>query len=223
MHALARALTLIAVTIGVAVCAPSQTTATQSKEVNATGSIAGHVTVAGKPAAGIPVSLTADPQTGRREHLAISSTTDGDGHFQLSRVPAGRFYVMAFAPAFYSEGYYRVYGLPPGRYAVSAGTPLRQGDARMGEGNSYYTQTFYPGTTDETRASEVEVTEGGEGEPDLTVNFFERSAPSDKGEFVIACLEAGQYHLELSMPGEDYFVRAITFPAPAKKKAAGGA
>jgi len=239
MHALARALMLMAVTLGVVVCAPSQAITPQSKEANATGSIAGHVTIAGKPAGGIPVSLMPDPQTGRRERLAISSTTDGEGHFQLTHVPVGRFYVMAFAPAFYSEGdvggysegkavtlaegeslddfsialrrggvitgrltdamgrplirqhvnlyrispkgekqeyylrnrnetetddrgIYRLYGLPPGRYAVSAGTPLRQGDARMGQGSNYYPQTFYPGTSDEAKASEVEVTEGGE-------------------------------------------------------------
>src|SRR5207237_280815 len=37
------------------------------------------------------------------ERLAINSTTDADGHFQLTHVPAGRFYVTAVAPAFYNE------------------------------------------------------------------------------------------------------------------------
>jgi hypothetical protein len=239
MHVLARAMMLMAVMLSVVVCATSQSGTPQSKEANATGSIAGRVTIAGKPAANVPVALMHDPQTGIRERLAISSTTDTEGHFQLLHVPVGRFYVTAFAPAFYSEadadgysegklvtlaegesvddikiglrrggvitgritdalgrplirerlnlyrimpkgekqphhlrnynlmqtddrGVYRLYGLPPGRYAVSAGTPIRQGSTRMGQGNSYYTQIFYPGTSDETKASEVEVTEGGE-------------------------------------------------------------
>lgn len=239
MHALARALMLLAVTLGTVVCAMPQALTPQSKEANATGSLAGQVTIAGKPAGGIPVSLMPDPQTGPRNRPAISATTDADGHFLLTHVPAGRFYVAAYAPAFYSEGeadeysegkavtlaegesldnltialrrggvitgrltdamgrplirehvnlyrisstgekrerylrnydkmltddrgIYRLYGLPPGRYAVSAGTPLRQGNTRMGRGSSYYPQTFYPGTGDETKASEVEVTEGGE-------------------------------------------------------------
>jgi hypothetical protein len=239
MHVLTRAITLMAVMLSVVVCATSQSSTPQSKEANATGAIAGRVTIAGKPAANIPVALMHNPQTGSREHLATSSTTDAAGHFQLTHVPVGRFYVTAFAPAFYSEGdgdgyiegkavtlaegesvddinislrrggvitgrltdaigrplirerlnlyrinpdgkkqahhlrnynlmqtddrgVYRLYGLPPGRYAVSAGTPIRQGSTRMGQGNSYYTQTFYPGTSDEAKASEVEVTEGGE-------------------------------------------------------------
>lgn len=54
-------------------------------------------------------------------------------------------------------------------------------------------------------------------EPDLeNINVFRQTAPSDKGAFELANLEAGQYHIELSMLGEDYFVRSITFPALAK-------
>src|SRR5205085_12101686 len=60
------------------------------------------------------------------------------------------------------RGVYRVYGLPAGRYLVSAGTPIHEGAARIGFGNSYYAQTFYPGVSDEAKANAVEVTEGGE-------------------------------------------------------------
>jgi Carboxypeptidase regulatory-like domain len=253
MYVLARAMMLMAVMLSVVVCATSQSGTPQSKEANANGSIAGRVTIAGKPAANVPVALIHDPQTGSRERLAISSTTDADGHFQLLHVPAGRFNVTAFAPAFYSEadadgysegkavtlaegesvddinislrrggvitgrladalgrplirerlnlyrisptgekhphhlrnynlmqtddrGVYRLYGLPPGRYAVSAGTPIRLGSTRMGQGNSYYTQTFYPGTGDEAKAGEVEVTEGGEATAiDITLGRSEKA------------------------------------------------
>ena len=253
MHVLARAIMLMAMMLSVVVCATSQSGTPQSKEANASGSIAGRVTIAGKPAANIPVALMPDPQTGSRERLAVSSTTDADGHFQLLHVPVGHFYVTAFAPAFYSEadadaysegkavtlaegesvddinlglrrggvitgritdalgrplirerlnlyrinpkgekqphhlrnynlmqtddrGVYRIYGLPPGRYAVSAGTPTRQGSTHMGQGSSYYAQTFYPGTSDEAKASEVEVTEGGEATAiDITLGRSEKA------------------------------------------------
>ena len=57
-------------------------------------------------------------------------------------------------------------------------------------------------------------------EPDLTNIFFQfqQNAPSEKGEFTLTSLEAGQYRIEPSMLGEDYFVRSITLPAPAKNQ-----
>ncbi|MEN3331759.1 MAG: hypothetical protein V7641_1124 [Blastocatellia bacterium] len=267
MQVLARALRLMAVTLSAVVCATSQSIAPQSKEANATGSISGRVTIDGKPAANIPISLTLDPQTDARERLVASSTTDAEGRFQLTHAPVGRFYVAAFAPAFYSEGegggyiegkavtlaegesvddinialrrggvitgrvtgapgrplvqerlslyridpqgrkrerygrnynrmltddrgVYRLYGLPPGRYLVSAGTPVRAGTSRMGQGNSYYPQTFYPGVADEAKASEVEVTEGGEataidivlGRSERAYNAMLRLVAADSGK-----------------------------------------
>ncbi|MEN3331758.1 MAG: hypothetical protein V7641_1123 [Blastocatellia bacterium] len=56
------------------------------------------------------------------------------------------------------------------------------------------------------------------GEPDLNVNSLQQSAPSDKGDFSLTWLEAGQYHIEPAMLGEDYFVQSITLPAPAKNQ-----
>ncbi|HJQ22529.1 MAG TPA: carboxypeptidase-like regulatory domain-containing protein [Blastocatellia bacterium] len=43
-------------------------------------------------------------------------------------------------------------------------------------------------------------------------------APSDKGEFAFTGLEAGQYRVLPAMLGEDYFVRSMTLPAPAKNQ-----
>jgi hypothetical protein len=253
MHVLACALALMVVTLSAGVCASSQALSPQSKEVNASGTVAGRITIAGKPAANVSVGLTPDPPITMRERFSISGTTDADGHFQLTPVPAGRYRVMAYAPAFYHEsdgssfgqgklvtlaegetvddltiplrrggvitgrltdqtgrpmiqehinlyrinprgekneysmsnynisqtddrGVYRIYGLPPGRYLVSAGTPTRQGAARIGFGNSYYAQSYYPGVSDETKANEVEVTEGGEASGiDITLGGTERA------------------------------------------------
>src|SRR5690349_9450244 len=106
MHVLARALLLVAVTSSAVVGASPQSTTPQSKEANATGMIAGRVTIAGKPAANIPVGLVPDsqlPGINNRERFAVSGMTDADGRFQLAHVPAGRYRVKTAAPAFYNE------------------------------------------------------------------------------------------------------------------------
>jgi hypothetical protein len=54
------------------------------------------------------------------------------------------------------------------------------------------------------------------GEPDLSFTTSQQNAPSDKGEFALTWLEAGQYHIEPAMLGEDYFVRSMTLPASGK-------
>jgi protocatechuate 3,4-dioxygenase beta subunit len=102
MNDLARALILVTLTLSVAGNARSQSPASQAKPPG--GTIAGRVTIAGKPAANIPVLVTTDPINGPQKRLGISTTTDSDGHFQLTGVPTGRVYVAARAPACYSEG-----------------------------------------------------------------------------------------------------------------------
>lgn len=59
------------------------------------------------------------------------------------------------------RGVYRVYGLEPGKYKIAAGVAedqLQFGGLRR----LYYTQTFYPSTNDQSKATVIEVTEGGE-------------------------------------------------------------
>src|SRR5437868_4549354 len=109
MHVLARVLLLMALSLSAPVSAPSQSVSPQAREVNATGTIAGRVTIAGKPAANIPVAVMSDPQRSPRQRVVGSSTTDADGHFQITHVPAGRFYVTAVAPVFYNEAEDRNY------------------------------------------------------------------------------------------------------------------
>lgn len=67
---------------------------------------------------------------------------------------------MFFTPTD-DRGIYRVYGLPPGKYRVSAG--MRNEELYYGRtGRNNYKQTFHPSTTDQAKATLVEVTEGGE-------------------------------------------------------------
>lgn len=56
------------------------------------------------------------------------------------------------------RGVYRAFGLPAGKFRISAG----QGENRMPGTLRLYRQTYYPSVTDQTKATAVEVTEGGE-------------------------------------------------------------
>jgi len=61
------------------------------------------------------------------------------------------------------RGIYRIYGLSPGNYKVSIGQAAAAGNvAIMGMGGSQYTKTFYPGVTEEAKATILEINEGTE-------------------------------------------------------------
>jgi protocatechuate 3,4-dioxygenase beta subunit len=60
------------------------------------------------------------------------------------------------------RGVYRIYGLGPGSYKISVGKSPG-GDANMsGLGGSLYPNTFYPGVTEEAKATAIEISEGAE-------------------------------------------------------------
>lgn len=60
------------------------------------------------------------------------------------------------------RGIYRIFGLPPGRYRVSVGVESKGDMIRIGFGSSFYTRTFHPETTEESKAGIIEVTAGSE-------------------------------------------------------------
>lgn len=213
----------------------------QSVQKPGTGTITGRVMLKDKGLANASVVLyPSDRFMPERSSLA-RATTDTEGRYRLTGVPAGRFTVVVVAPALvmsnessdgqsgkavtiaegetvekidfslvpggvitgrvtdadgvpvigvhinltlaernqrlgggYSSynpfmfetddrGIYRLYGIPAGRYTVSVGEAPGSGMIRFGFGSGgYYTRTFYPSVTDESKATILEVTEGSE-------------------------------------------------------------
>lgn len=75
----------------------------------------------------------------------------------------GSFFYNPFLYQTDDRGIYRVYGIQPGRYIISVGEDGKSGMVRMGFGRSvFYTRTFHPGVTEDSRAGVIEVTEGSE-------------------------------------------------------------
>ena len=60
------------------------------------------------------------------------------------------------------RGIYRAFGLRRGKYKVAAGHPGEQRLPVPGRGAQAYKTTFYPSTTDEAKATVIEVSEGSE-------------------------------------------------------------
>jgi hypothetical protein len=99
MFSLARTAALAAtiiVALAATVPARSPLQASQTKEL--TGSISGHVTIGDVSARGVTVLLVS-AENAPIERPVAKATTDQEGHFQMKGVPAGSYFLQAFAPA----------------------------------------------------------------------------------------------------------------------------
>ncbi|HEV7395351.1 MAG TPA: carboxypeptidase-like regulatory domain-containing protein [Pyrinomonadaceae bacterium] len=106
-----------------------------------------------------------------RGGVITGKVTDADGHpvieQRVNLLPADRptdprIRTPALANAITDDrGIYRMYGLAAGRYKVSVGQSLSSFMMNY-SGRPIYKETFYPDTTDQAKATIVEVTEGTE-------------------------------------------------------------
>ncbi len=94
--------------VGVLLCSGASASA-QSQLREGTGSIAGRVTLSGKPAQGVVLTLRESSANERRELSMLmrgsafeKATTDADGRYRFSGMAAGVYEVAAFAPALFA-------------------------------------------------------------------------------------------------------------------------
>ncbi len=95
------------------------------------------------------------------ERISLNQIDDGKGPTQA--VPGRPMVTRGANPYMYStddRGIYRIYGVPAGRYLVSAGDD--SGGIGTVRGAGYYPRTYSPDTNDPSKASIVELSEGGE-------------------------------------------------------------
>ena len=101
----------------------------QTKEL--TGSISGNVTVGGQPARGVTVLLL-PREGGPIDRPAARATTDRDGHYQMTGVPAGQHFIRAFAPGLIVSPGNNIF---PGRVInISSGEALDKIDIALTRG-----------------------------------------------------------------------------------------
>jgi protocatechuate 3,4-dioxygenase beta subunit len=109
------------------------------------------------------------------ERISLNQIEERGGATQA--VPERAMVPRAANPFMYStddRGIYRIYGLPAGRYTVSVGDEA--GGMGMMRGAGYYQRTYSPDTTDASKASIVELSEGGEAKNvDINVGLRART------------------------------------------------
>jgi hypothetical protein len=72
----------------------------QDSAKNKGGSITGRVTTANKGVAGVTVTVSMSGDALSGAGLTLKTTTDDEGRFRISSLPAGTYYVWPFVPAF---------------------------------------------------------------------------------------------------------------------------
>src|SRR5882672_6410550 len=67
---------------------------------NSDANVSGRITIKGKPAAGVVVGLRLSQYDPARADSSLKATTDQDGKYRITDVPAGSYQVTPVAPAF---------------------------------------------------------------------------------------------------------------------------
>ena len=80
-------------------CCAAVGASAQSAQAVGTGTITGRITLGDKPARGVAVILLPVDVYGPDRKARARATTDADGQFRLTSVPAGRYQVMPVAPS----------------------------------------------------------------------------------------------------------------------------
>jgi|GEM_PF-976097 len=163
----------------------------------ATGTISGHVTVEDKPTSGVTVVL-APCANGRTQSDAPTktATTDKEGYYQLSGVPAGHYCVNAFAPVWVLQpkpGYLGVdLNIAAGETVENIDMALQKGGVITGRVSDSDGQPMIGDPVNVIAVSD----KGGQ-------SFSKSELTDDRGIYRIYGLPPGNYHVSVGAYDEN--------------------
>jgi hypothetical protein len=172
------------------------------------GSVAGKVTIKGKPAAGIFVSMrTSD--SGSPYEPSYKATTDQEGKYRVTDVPVGSYQVYVVAPAFVIaniQGTRELVVLGEGESVEGIDFALVRGGVITGKVTD----------ADGRPAIEQRVNLlGAETEPNqrLSVNVYSGVQTDDRGVYRMFGLTAGHYRVAAGQSDEGYYMNNAGRPS----------
>lgn len=169
----------------------------QTKEP--TGSISGTVTIGGAAARGVAVLLLTG-EDGPIERPLARATTDSEGHYQMTGVPAGQHFLQAFAPALVAGPSYmgrsgKIINITAGEALDSMDIALTRGAAITGRITDADGQPLI-----QENVRLLEVNEQGRQVPIFVSGIPNMYVTDDRGIYRLFGIPPGRYILSVGNP-----------------------
>ena len=159
-----------------------------------TGSISGQVKLNGKPVPGVPVILTrsdSDPE----DKPVARIMSDSEGRFRIVNVPAGKFNLSAFAPAFVF--YDPSYGQDGKRITISPGEALEGVEISLKRGGVITGRVTdsagHPVVEERVALTSIDELGRPRGEFEFNQTNWESAQTDDRGVYRIFGVPEGRY------------------------------
>lgn len=208
MQSFIRTAIIIAALTGGCPGATARPLAPQAKDSGPpTGSVSGRITVEGTSAANIVVILMSADRNPYQDQPVARSTTDAEGQFQLTRIPAGRFRILALTPTLTpdrggdSNPWGRDITLTNGESVDGITIPLRRGGVITGRVTDANGRPRI-----QERITLMLIDENGRLQPLYSSNYASFST-DDRGVYRIYGLSPGRYKVSAGIEPEHNYSR----------------